>query len=87
VRRGESWRFWEALPLIGSGPSPSPARTFFGTTSAGDAAMANDYMKIPRRALARANAISERTIFWGMIFTVLVAIAGMTRGMLGQLIA
>jgi len=45
--------------------------------------MANDYMKIPRRALARANAIPERTIFWGMIFTVLVAIAEMTRGMLG----
>jgi hypothetical protein len=58
-------------------------RTFFGATSAGDTAMADDFMKVPRKALARANAISHRTIFWGMIFTVLVAIAGMIRGMLG----
>jgi ABC-type microcin C transport system permease subunit YejB len=45
--------------------------------------MADDYMDIPREAPARAHAISERTIFWGMIFTVLVVIAGMTRGFLG----
>jgi len=45
--------------------------------------MADDYMDIPREAPARAQAISERTIFWGMIFTVLVVIAGMTRGFLG----
>jgi len=45
--------------------------------------MADDYTNIAREALARADAISERTIFWGMIFTVLVAIAGMSRGFLG----
>jgi len=60
-----------------------PRAHLFGTTSAGDAAMADDYRDIPREAPARAHAISERTIFWGMIFTVLVAIAGMTRGFLG----
>ena len=43
----------------------------------------DDYTKIPRKALARVNAISERKIFWGMILTVLVVIAGMTRGIFG----
>jgi len=46
-------------------------------------ASADDYTKIPRKALARVNAISERKIFWGMILTVLVVIAGMTRGIFG----
>jgi hypothetical protein len=46
-------------------------------------ASADDYAKIPRKALARVNAISERKIFWGMILTVLVVIAGMTRGIFG----
>ena len=58
-------------------------RTFFGTTSAGDAAMTDDVANKSRKALARVDAISERTIFWGMIFTVLVAIAVMTRGVVG----
>jgi len=41
------------------------------------------YGKIPRGALTRADEISERAIFWSMIFTVLVVIAGMIRGMFG----
>jgi ABC-type microcin C transport system permease subunit YejB len=45
--------------------------------------MADDYTKIPREVLARANEISERTIFWGMVFTVLLVVAGMTRGIFG----
>jgi hypothetical protein len=46
-------------------------------------ASADDYTKTPRKALARVNAISERRIFWVMILTVLVVIAGMTRGIFG----
>ncbi len=66
-----------------SGPDHPPARTFFSNTSSGDAAMTDDFMEVPRKALARANAVSQRTIFWGMIFAVLFAIAVMTMGMLG----
>ena len=39
--------------------------------------------KIPRETLARVKVISERKIFWGMIVTVLVVIAGMTRDIFG----
>ena len=45
--------------------------------------MNEDYDKISREAMARANAISEISIFWGMIITVLVVVAGMIRGMVG----
>jgi hypothetical protein len=58
-------------------------RTFFGIPSVGDTAMTDDVAIKSRKALARVNAISERTIFWGMIFTALVAIAVMTRGVVG----
>ena len=39
--------------------------------------------KTSRATLARIDEISVRAIFWGMIFTVLVVVAGMIRGMLG----
>ena len=45
--------------------------------------MANDYGKISRGALARTDEISDRAIFWSMIFTVLVVVAGMIRGLFG----
>lgn len=45
--------------------------------------MAEDYGKLSREALVRANELSERAIFWSMIFTVLVVVAGMIRGMFG----
>jgi hypothetical protein len=45
--------------------------------------MAKDYGKISREALARTDEISERAIFWSMIFTVLVVVAWMIKGMFG----
>jgi hypothetical protein len=46
--------------------------------------MRYDYRKISRGTLARTNELSERRIFWGMIFTALVAIAMTIKGMVGQ---
>jgi hypothetical protein len=45
--------------------------------------MNGDYGRISREAVARANAISEISIFWGMIITVLIVVAGMIKGMVG----
>ena len=53
------------------------------TISAKGAIMNRDYGQISREAMAPANAISEISIFWGMIITVLVVIAGMLKGMVG----
>jgi hypothetical protein len=39
--------------------------------------------KISRAALARTAQISDRAIFWSMIFTALVVIGGMIRAMFG----
>ena len=68
--------------LLASDPR-KPRRTFSGTPFVESAAMNEDYDKISREAMARANAISEISIFWGMIITVLVVVAGMIRGMVG----
>jgi hypothetical protein len=46
-----------------------------------DAIMNRDYGRNSREATAPANAISEISIFWGMIITVLVVVAGMLKGM------
>jgi hypothetical protein len=45
--------------------------------------MRYDYREISRGTLARTNELSERSIFWGMIFTALVAIAAAIKGMPG----
>ena len=45
--------------------------------------MAKYYGKISRGALARTDELSDRAIFWSMIFTVLVVVAGMLRGLFG----
>jgi hypothetical protein len=60
-----------------------PSAPLFGTTSARDAAMKDDYRQISRGTLARTNELSERAILWGMIFTALVAIAVTIKGMVG----
>jgi hypothetical protein len=41
--------------------------------------MAEDYGKLSREALARANEISEKAISWGLVFTVVVI--AMLKGM------
>ncbi len=42
--------------------------------------MAEDYGKLSREALARANEISEGAIFWGLVFTVVVVVIAMLKG-------
>jgi hypothetical protein len=45
--------------------------------------MAEDYGKISREALARANEISEIAIFWGVIIAIVVVVIAMIKGMFG----
>jgi hypothetical protein len=42
--------------------------------------MNEDYGKISRDALVRANEISERAIFWGLVLTVVVVVVAMLKG-------
>jgi uncharacterized membrane protein len=53
------------------------------TTSAGDAAMADDYLKKSDEALERANKILERAILWGVIIALIALAIWITNGMLG----
>ena len=63
-------------------PRTIPSRApFLDTTSAGDAAMADDYGKISRKALARANEISEIAIFWGLVIATIAFVIAMIKGM------
>jgi hypothetical protein len=57
-------------------------RTFFGTTSAGDAAML-DYTQESQEALERTNKTMEKAVFWGMLFAFVMTVFGMLKGMLG----
>ena len=43
--------------------------------------MENHYGKISRGALARADVLSDRAIFWGLISTVVVVAVAMLKGM------
>ena len=45
--------------------------------------MAEDYGKISREALARVNAISEISIFWGLVIAIVVVVIAMIKGMFG----
>jgi hypothetical protein len=45
--------------------------------------MHEDYGKLSREALARADQISEIAIFWALVFTVVVVVIAMIKGMLG----
>jgi hypothetical protein len=85
VRRGEfgEFRRTAAYRHAISREFPPERTNFFYATSSRDVVMAKDGGKISNATLARTDEISERAIFWGMIFTVLVVIAGMTRGMFG----
>ncbi|MFL6579720.1 MAG: hypothetical protein ACJ8G2_03170 [Burkholderiales bacterium] len=42
----------------------------------------NDYRKASRKAMARADKVSERMIFWGMVSTFIVISLAMLKGML-----
>jgi hypothetical protein len=45
--------------------------------------MVQDYGKISREALARANEISEIAIFWGLIIATVVVVIAMMKGLFG----
>jgi len=45
--------------------------------------MDEDYGKISHEALELANEMSERAIFWGLVFTVVVVAIGMLKGIFG----
>jgi hypothetical protein len=44
--------------------------------------MAEDYGKISREALARANAISETAISWSLVVALVVVVITMIKGVL-----
>ena len=44
--------------------------------------MENDYGKISREALARVDKVSERVIFWALVFAAVVISSVMLKGML-----
>jgi len=58
----------------------SQARLFC-VASAGDAAML--YMPESREVLEIADKTMEKTVFWGMIFAVVMVVLGMFKGMVG----
>lgn len=43
--------------------------------------MENDYRKMSREALVRADLLSERAIFWSLVSTVVVVAVAMLKGM------
>ena len=45
--------------------------------------MAEDDGKISREALARATAISEKAIFWGLVMAIVAVVIAMIKGMFG----
>jgi hypothetical protein len=57
--------------------------TLVGPTSARAAAMSEDFRKISREKLDRANEISEVAIFWGLILTVVVIVIAVLKGLFG----
>ena len=82
MRRGE-FGDCKALPPIGTqspGNSP-PSAPIFDATHVRDKAMEDYYGKISRGALARADGLSDRAIFWGLISTVIIVAVVMLRSM------
>ena len=45
--------------------------------------MNEDYRKISRETLDRANEISEVAIFWGLVLTVIVVVIAVLKGLFG----
>ena len=45
--------------------------------------MNEDYRKISRETLDRANEISEVAIFWGLVLTVVVVVIAVLKGLFG----
>ena len=45
--------------------------------------MNEDYRKVTRETLDRANEISEVAIFWGLVLTVIVVVIAVLKGLFG----
>ena len=45
--------------------------------------MNEDYRKISRETLDRANEITEVAIFWGLVLAVVVVVVAMLKGLFG----
>lgn len=45
--------------------------------------MNEDYRKVSRETLDRANEISEVAIFWGLVLTVIVVVIAVLKGLFG----
>ena len=79
---GESWRFWEALPLIGSGPGPSPVRTPLLVLRE-ETAMAEDMEKESHESPEQAAQKADIAIFCCAVIGVVVFVIGMVKGVFG----
>jgi len=81
VRRGNAGmvRSTAAYRHAFSGLPPSAPN--FGTDSAGDAVMAEEFGKMSRKALGRANTLVEIAILWGMVIAIIVVVVAMMKGM------
>lgn len=81
VRRGKSGDFRSTAAYRHAVPGMPLSAPYVGTNSAGDAAMAEDYGKMSRKALARANALSEIAISWSLVIAIIVVAMAMMKGM------
>jgi hypothetical protein len=64
-------------------PESLPSAPLIGTTSAGDAVIADDYVKKSDEALARVNEILEKAILWGVTIALIYVGICITKGLRG----
>ena len=83
MRRGKAGIFKSIAAYRHAVPGSPPSAPYAGTDSAGDAAMDEDFGKMSRKALARANALSEIAILWGLVIAIIVVAIAMMKGMFG----
>lgn len=80
VRRGKSGILRRIAAYRHAVHGLPPSAPHVGTDSAGDAAMAEDSGKMSRKALDRADALSEIAILWGLVIAIIVVVIAMMKG-------